>query len=90
MGVAIALAFSVQSASAAEQFSALDGIQAAPMTASQMAAVRGAHIGIFSEFGKSGGLVGDPNLTQHCLIQLIQRPPDVCLPRAGCDPGLGH
>ncbi len=44
MGVALALATSVGSAAAAEQFHVLDGVTAAPMNASQMAAVTGAHI----------------------------------------------
>ena len=58
-----ALAVSVGSASAAEQFSVLDGIRADPMNASQMAAVVGSHAQvIFSSNNSPNTRGGIPNL----------------------------
>ncbi len=63
-GAAIALAASVGSASAADQYSTLEGIAAQAMTPQEMGAVVGAHVLIVTPpanihaFGKAGGAAG--------------------------------
>ena len=67
-GAALALAVSVGSASAAEQFSVLDGIRADTMNASQMAAVVGSHAQVIFSSGNSPNTRGGIPNSPHVII----------------------
>ena len=75
---AIALAAGLGSASAAEQFTALEGITAEPLNAVELDRVRGANLDL-------SGIVGVPTSVVLAVgLKTAPMPLNVCAPGAGC------